>query len=168
MSFFQEIIDGLKKATSGAPFKNAAALARACGVESNLITRWISGQRVPRLDRLGEVLDTIGVQVIFPGDDSKSKQQVVASRSLFDEKLGETLKAAAALFSDDYEELASKVYGTPKKTGRLKALFSGKNKISAEECYLICTAIGISPQKAMDRAQKLVNDAHKTKDQSVA
>lgn len=166
MSFFQEIMLGLKKATNGEPFDNAAALARACGVESNLITRWLSGQRIPKLDRLGEVLDTLGVEVSFPGEPSAvgSGQAL----SAFDMRLGETLAAAAELFSDNLEELAVQIYGTPKKTERLKELFGGRQRISAEECYRISKALGVSSEKVMERAMKLVADDTANADHKVA
>ncbi len=169
MAIFQEILEGLKRTTSGKPFNNAAALARACGVESNLITRWMSGQRVPRLDRLGPVLDTIGVQITFP--DVPPSRLLSTSSQLFDVKLAETLAAAADLFTDNLEELAHRVYGSRDDLGRLELLLSGTQRITAEECFKICEALGVDPGKAMERACKLSRmDTNKdtSKDQNVA
>ncbi len=66
MGFYEDFLAGLEK-VAREQFRNPAQLAEHLGVEPNLITRWLNKDRVPRAERMGEVLDALGAKLVFPG-----------------------------------------------------------------------------------------------------
>jgi len=72
MGFYQKFLEGLEQAAYGR-FKNPKRLADHLGVEPNLITRWLKKERVPKADKMGEVLDALGAFLSFP-DESPQEQ----------------------------------------------------------------------------------------------
>lgn len=65
MGFFEDTIEGLKKACKD-QFGNAARLAEKLDIPATRLTRWFTGERTPRLDVLGPVLDAVGAKIVFP------------------------------------------------------------------------------------------------------
>lgn len=57
-------------------YGSSAALARACDVEPNLLTRWFKGDRKPSWQKLAPILEKLGAKVVFPGE---STQETVKS-----------------------------------------------------------------------------------------
>ena len=55
---------------------NTAALARACGVEPNLLTRWFRGDRKPSWKNLAPILEALGAQIVFPEANSPQSREV--------------------------------------------------------------------------------------------
>jgi len=59
MGFEAEVMDALRKGAEDAGGPNALALA--CGINLPTLTRWLSGDRQPKLKVLGQVMDYLGV-----------------------------------------------------------------------------------------------------------
>lgn len=59
MGFEKDVMDALKKGVETAGGPNA--LAGACGINLPTLTRWLSGDRQPKLKVLGQVMDYLGV-----------------------------------------------------------------------------------------------------------
>lgn len=67
MGAYEDILRGLERAVVSKG--NVSRLAEAAGEAPSLLTRWIKRERVPKLDKLGPILDMLGARVIFPGED---------------------------------------------------------------------------------------------------
>lgn len=59
MGFETDVMNALRKGVDDAGGANA--LASACGINLPTLTRWLSGDRQPKLKVLGQVMDYLGV-----------------------------------------------------------------------------------------------------------
>lgn len=72
MSFYEDFLKELKSAAYD-KFKNPRRLADFLGVEPNLITRWLNRDRIPKADKMGEVIDALGARLVFPDQDERER-----------------------------------------------------------------------------------------------
>ena len=97
MNFYKSFMTALEKAAY-TTFKNPTQLARHLGEEPNLITRWLNGSRVPKADKMGEVLDALGARLMFPGDDAPTGRGV----QFVNAKVVNADEGAPSIIPDDY------------------------------------------------------------------
>ena len=67
-TFYHKVLAALREGV--ATYGNAAALARASGASPANLSRWLSGERVPRLAEISPVLDLLGVTPTVPSTDA--------------------------------------------------------------------------------------------------
>ena len=67
-TFYQKVMAALRDGVT--TYGNAAALARASGASPANLSRWLSGERVPRLAEISPVLDLLGVTPSVPPADA--------------------------------------------------------------------------------------------------
>ena len=60
MGFAEDVMNAVRKATDKAG--NAKPLALKCGMSPSTVSRWLRGERTPKLEELGKVLDLMGVK----------------------------------------------------------------------------------------------------------
>lgn len=77
MGIFDEALKAIRDATAGGgQYKDPTQLARDCGFEPNLISRWLSGERSPKLNKIGPVLDKIGFRLVAPDERPDTTRDV--------------------------------------------------------------------------------------------
>lgn len=65
-----KVVAGLKDFIAQSHNDNRAAAARALGVKHMTLINWIEGNRTPNLEALQPVFDTLGWQIVFPGQSA--------------------------------------------------------------------------------------------------
>lgn len=75
MDFYETTLAGLRRAVD-AQQGNVAKLAGILGVEPNLLSRWLNRDRVPRLDKLGPILDKLGAEIVFQDENKETIRPV--------------------------------------------------------------------------------------------
>lgn len=69
MSIYEKFLTELKR-LSEEQFPNAHQLAKHLEVEPNLITRWLNRERVPKLDKVSEICERLGITLKLPLEDA--------------------------------------------------------------------------------------------------
>lgn len=75
MGFYKDFLEELEKAAYQR-FKNPNRLAEFLDSEPNLITRWLKKERIPRADKMGEVMDKLGMKLIPPDEKIELTREV--------------------------------------------------------------------------------------------
>lgn len=64
-----------------------ARLSIEAGLADNLISRWVTGDRSPKWEKLARVLDAMGAQVVFPGDNIAGNSLVTPEATAIDKQI---------------------------------------------------------------------------------
>ena len=95
MGFYEDFLTLLEHAAYS-KFKNPSKLAEYLGAEPNLITRWLNKTRIPKADKMGEVIDALGAELVF-ALENKDVNEKTASHT---QKKNETQRADAICRND--------------------------------------------------------------------
>lgn len=74
MGAYEDILAGLERATATAG--NTSKLAEVLGEAPSLLTRWFKRERVPKLDKIGPILDALGAKVVFPDQAKDTTREI--------------------------------------------------------------------------------------------
>ncbi|MBI9113295.1 helix-turn-helix transcriptional regulator [Maridesulfovibrio ferrireducens] len=137
MGIYNKTLDGLR-AASTQQFPSARALADFADVNPVMITRWLSGQRVPDFGKLSQVLDALNAQIVFSGEEKPSSQD---EPSHFDKAVARELTKNIRLAENTSKQMSIK---TGIALTRLDLIAAENTVPTPEEIFLICKELGLN------------------------
>lgn len=147
MGMLEDSLEVIRKATSEwGLYENPSQLALAVGEEPNLISRWLSGKRVPKMDKLGKVLDHLGVALNFPGLPTRQAPGPIARA------VAEHLRVLAHAHKLSPDELGAKVWpDDPDATTRCDRVLAGREPLTLDDYMALCAILLANPGDTLER-----------------
>lgn len=151
MGFYDDFLIGLERAAT-VTYKNPHQLALALGVETNLITRWLKRDRIPKAETMGKVLDALGARIVFP-----DAAAVGYSPSVFDIALAEVLDSFLSVHNLTHEKAASSLWPeTANGAAKLGRILTAKEPLTPEVLMQLCLLMEEDPGKLLRLARERV------------
>lgn len=139
-------------------YGSARKLGEAADVSPNVLSRWLSGSRIPDFGKLSRVLEVIGADVLFPWDPRLSETSPREHiPSPLEAEVLEQLKGFAHVTRETPDSIAKKAFpDAPGYALKIRNYFEGKAPIPLGDFHAIATALGQSPGDILCRAAEWV------------